>query len=454
MRVRSSLVLLFAIYGDNAFSQAAPNVAVLKGLATVTALSQTERGRAALQANYDVTGAIQTGAVRLPSPMTFEEQQQQALRDAAITSANLVQLADGLGSTLAGAYVARAHDDPQGKPLNLSPDMQHLIAYALMVSETDSNAGKYLFANLTTDGRRPVPANLQAIVTRVHGETDPFGRAYHLPASNPNADPFGNSRPFQTEPNVLAITGRDYNNQPSTSMSYQRGPAMDLTKSPSYPSGHTTYGFTGALLLGVLVPDRYPEMIARGAEYGTNRIIVGAHYAMDVLGGRATALYDMAHLLANDPAYMDRHSTTTAPIQDFRAEVATVRAQVTAALASACGDTVQVCGRTDNGRFNDPAANSASYQSTQTYSLPVVFAKTTRTTEDVSRIAPEAGYLLTMAYPSLTIKEADDVLTATEGPGGGFLDDGSDFGVYSRLNLYEAAVRAREIDAQRRTPSQ
>jgi hypothetical protein len=30
-------------------------------------------------------------------------------------------------------------------------------------------------------------------------------------------------------------------------------------------------------------------------------------------------------------------------------------------------------------------------------------------------------------------------LTATEGPGGGFLDNGSAFGVYSRLDLYRAA---------------
>ena len=84
----------------------------------------------------------------------------------------------------------------------------------------------------------------------------------------------------------------------------------------------------------------------------------------------------------------------------------------------------------------------------------MVFTATAQTTEDVSRIAPEAVYLLTAAYPSLTLKQADDLLTATEGPGGGFLDDGSAFGVYSRLNLYEAAFRARDMDAQHRTTGQ
>jgi hypothetical protein len=32
----------------------------------------------------------------------------------------------------------------------------------------------------------------------------------------------------------------------------------------------------------------------------------GLTCAMDVLGGRTLATYDLAHLLANDPAYMDR----------------------------------------------------------------------------------------------------------------------------------------------------
>ena len=67
---------------------------------------------------------------------------------------------------------------------------------------------------------------------------------------------------------------------------------MDLGNSPSYPSGHTTYGYTGGLILAMLVPERYQQMITRGAEYGNDRIIVGAHYAMDVIGGRTLALFD------------------------------------------------------------------------------------------------------------------------------------------------------------------
>jgi hypothetical protein len=37
-------------------------------------------------------------------------------------------------------------------------------------------------------------------------------------------------------------------------------------------------------------------MVVRDAEYGNDRIIMGAHSAMDVLGGRTLATYDLAHL--------------------------------------------------------------------------------------------------------------------------------------------------------------
>jgi PAP2 superfamily len=220
---------------------------------------------------------------------------------------------------------------------------------------------------------------------------------------------------------------------------------MNLINSPSYPSGHTTYGYTGAIILALLVPERYQEMIARGAEYGNDRILMGAHYAMDVMGGRTLALYDMAHLLSNDSDYMDQPVKGVPSIKDFRAAIKAARVDVTTVLQTACGKTIQECAREDTGRLNNPAANEAFYASTQTYNLPVVYPQQANTQEDVAKLAPEAGYLLTVAFPSLTLEQADHILTETEGPGGGFLDNGSSFGLYSRFNLYAAAGRAAAI---------
>jgi hypothetical protein len=183
-------------------------------------------------------------------------------------------------------------------------------------------------------------------------------------------------------------------------------------------------------------------MMARAAEYGNDRIIVGAHYAMDVLAGRSLALYDMAHLLANDPLYMGLTIKGAPATTDFQSAIRRARADAIAILQTSCGNTMQDCSREDTGRLGNPAADEAFYADTQTYNLPVVYPSNANRKEDVAKLVPEAGYLLTIAFPSLTLDQANQILTETEGPGGGFLDDGSPFGVYSRLNLYAAAGRA------------
>ncbi len=78
----------------------------------------------------------------------------------------------------------------------------------------------------------------------------------------------------------------------------------------------------------------------RSAEYGNDRILMGAHYTMDVMGGRTLALYDLAHLLANDPAYLGQSFPGVPVIKDFRAAVRAARADMTTALQTACGDTI------------------------------------------------------------------------------------------------------------------
>jgi PAP2 superfamily len=446
MKVKSgsaAFALIAMLEGiGTAKAQSTTNIPVLRGLAPVTLLRNTAAGKAALAANYTVTGGVQTGVIRQPTLLPFAVQQQQALKDAFITDGNLAELADGLGTTLGSAYLARAHYKDRGHFTNVARSVADLIAYTNDTTRSDSNSAKFFFANATTDGKSPASEEALAILKTVGSTPDPFGQDYGRPAGSPGADAYGNSRPFQTEPSVTLITGSDYFNVPADNTVYNRGPIMNLIDSPSYPSGHTTYGYMGSLLLAILVPERYQQMMARAAEYGDDRILMGAHYAMDVIGGRALATFDLAHLLANDPIYMNRSLNGAPIIKDYQAAVKTAKADLVAVLQAACGNTIQVCALEDTGRFSDPAANETFHAVTQTYGLPVVYPQNT---EDVSKLAPEAGYLLTVAFPTLTLEQADQILTETEGPGGGFLDDGSAFGVYSRLNLYAAAGRATQM---------
>lgn len=444
-RVFWAVLLLVALAPLEAVGQSATDMAALKGLAPVTVLAKTREGSAALASNYTVTGGIQTGAIRQSTLLPFAQQREQALQDAFITGDNLADLADGLGTTLGAAYQARAHYSDQTHFTGISPSVADVIDYATATSGANSSSGKYFFANATTDGKAPVSAAAMNIYKDTGGETDIFGKSYNLPAGSPGADAYGDSRPFQTEAHVAQFVGLDYFNVPVDNGDYNHGPIMNLVNSPSYPSGHTTYGYTGALILALLVPERYQQMIARGAEYGNDRIIMGAHYAMDVLGGRTLALYDMAHLLANDPAYVGQSLKGVPTIKDFPAAIKAARADTTAALEAACAKTIRECAREDRGRLSNPAADEAFYATTQTYNLAVVYSQQASTREDVGKLAPEAGYLLTVAFPYLTLQRADRILTETEGPGGGFLDNGSSFGVYSRLNLYAAAGRAMAL---------
>lgn len=446
----ASAAAFTALAPVGALAQTTTNLAALHGLAPVSVLLNTPEGKAALAANLTVTGAIQTGALEQPILLPFPEQQQLALRDAFITDRNATELADGLGTKLGPIYQAIAHYDDPTHATQLSKPVADFIAYTNRTTAADSNSGKYFFANATTDGKTPVSGAATAILAANGGVTDVFGRAYGRLAGSAGADAYGNSRPFQTEPSLTRITGPDYFGKPADSLTWLYGPSQNLVDSPSYPSGHTTYGYMESVLLALLVPERYQQMIVRAAEYGNDRIILGAHYAMDVIGGRTLALYDVAHLLANDPAYTGRSFEGVATIPDYQAALKAARADMTAALRNGCGDAkLAACAAQDTGRFRDAAANGAFYDATQTYGLPVVYPKVASTKEDVAKVAPEAGHLLTAAFPSITLAEANDILTATQGPGGGFLDDGSAFGLYSRLNLYAAAGQAAALAAMR-----
>jgi membrane-associated phospholipid phosphatase len=449
----TALVVVILVAGHaipyTAQAQTAENLNVLRGLGPFGVLLESAAGRQALASNYAVTGAIQTGSAGQPLLVPFAEQRERALKDAFITSGNALELADGLGTQLGVIYQSlttytSADDGKTATFTNISANIATLLAYTAAVTGEDSGAAKYYFANATTlkvSTMAPISQEAADLLASTGGATDVYGKAYHHPAGSSGADPYGDSRPFQTESTFKRYSGLDYFGVSSSNVAYLSGPTQNLTASPSFPSGHTTYGYTESLLLAVLLPQRFSQMIARAAEYGNDRIILGAHYAMDVIGGRSVAYYDVAHLLAGDPAYAGAQFGHVS-IADYRAAVAAAKADLTQALAAKCGAALGVCAANDRGRFSDDAANEAFYESTQTYGLPVVYQATAQSTEDVSTFAPEAGYILTTAFPKLSLLQADRILTETEGPGGGFLDDGSSFGLYSRLDLFRAAKRA------------
>ena len=71
----------------------------------------------------------------------------------------------------------------------------------------------------------------------------------------------------------------------------------NLKKNGSFPSGHTLLGWSSALLLSEINPERADTLLARGLMYGESRVIVGAHWQSDVDAARlaASAAYARLH---------------------------------------------------------------------------------------------------------------------------------------------------------------
>jgi acid phosphatase (class A) len=72
----------------------------------------------------------------------------------------------------------------------------------------------------------------------------------------------------------------------------------------SYPSGHGTDGMLFALVLSDLAPQLKDKLMARGIQYGNDRVVLGVHFPSDVAAGRllGQAIYDV---LKTKKAYQD-----------------------------------------------------------------------------------------------------------------------------------------------------
>lgn len=73
----------------------------------------------------------------------------------------------------------------------------------------------------------------------------------------------------------------------------------NLKSNGSYPSGHTILGYSAALLLTEINPERADTLMSRGMMYGDSRIIIGAHWQSDVEAGRLAASIAYAKLHTN-----------------------------------------------------------------------------------------------------------------------------------------------------------
>ncbi|MFB2562502.1 phosphatase PAP2 family protein [Rhizobium sp. IMFF44] len=94
-------------------------------------------------------------------------------------------------------------------------------------------------------------------------------------------------------------------------------PIVPLSKSGSYPSGHTTVGTLMGIVLANMVPEKRAVIMARAWEYGHNRIVGGIHYASDIEAGRIAGTVIAETIMTHD---------------DYKTEYEGAKAELRAAL--------------------------------------------------------------------------------------------------------------------------
>ena len=76
-------------------------------------------------------------------------------------------------------------------------------------------------------------------------------------------------------------------------------PESHPTNGNSYPSGHSTHGWTVAMILARVAPERSEALMARAEEYEESRLVCGMHFPSDVEAGHEVAVAVVAHLDAS-----------------------------------------------------------------------------------------------------------------------------------------------------------
>jgi acid phosphatase (class A) len=139
---------------------------------------------------------------------------------------------------------------------------------------------------------------LVALVQRAAADTS--GQTSHA------KDIFARQRPFTIDQGPVCQPTSELYDAAHSRMSYD------------YPSGHTTLGWTWALILTSIAPDRAQQILERGRAYGDSRFVCGAHNESAVEAGMQSASATMA-LVSTKPAYQTDLASARAEISALRA---------------------------------------------------------------------------------------------------------------------------------------
>lgn len=215
---------------------------------------------------------------------------------------------------------------------------------------------------------------------------------------------YGYDRPFVVADDKIVRYHRD-------------GGDDEYSTTPSFPSGHTNQATWKSVLMASMLPELGVQMLARGSEVGYNRIVMGVHYPLDVIGGRQSGQAAAADRL-RDP--------------EFRTLIDEAGAELRAELSWRCGGSISACVAADSGYLSDADAVKV-FTDRMTYGFPQIGAA------GQELLVPGfAEELLRPRFPQLTTDQLRAVLYLTAIDSGYPLDSQGKEGSWNRINLAKA----------------
>jgi acid phosphatase (class A) len=91
-------------------------------------------------------------------------------------------------------------------------------------------------------------------------------------------------------------------------------PVMLRPGGGGYPSGHSTFAYVAAVLVGKMVPEKREAIFARADQFAMMRVVSGEHYPSDVEAGRISASI-IANALLHSPKFMADFNQSEAEVR-------------------------------------------------------------------------------------------------------------------------------------------
>ncbi|GAA0964911.1 acid phosphatase [Frigoribacterium faeni] len=229
------------------------------------------------------------------------------------------------------------------------------------------------------------------------------GLVGYYSSSNPAKEHFDWDRPYIRFPEQLT-----YRDKPG-------GDAWAST-SGAYPSGHTSQAYWQGTSLATMLPELAPQILARTSEAGNNRIVMAAHYPLDVMSGRMMGQH-IVERRWSDPEFRTLFEQASTELRDV--------------LEDGCGASLADCIASDTPYLTDEEA-LAVYRERLGYDFPLVGAA-----GEPMTVPENAESLLITSRPDLTPEQRRQVLALTAVDSGSPLDEGAE-GSWQRIDLAAA----------------